>query len=186
MSSNASTLVGDAGIVDWIEVQNTSDRPIDLTGVALMRQTKPAQAFAFPGGTLQPGAYAVVIADGSQKEQQADGWHAPYRLPASGETLALLDKSGDGIDLVEVPALGRNQPTAATPRATGRSAIIPRRARPTAPSAGAARRESPGPLSYSRVRWRSPRSWRTTAPSLRTRTGIARIMWRFTMPPARP
>ena len=109
MSSNASTLVGDAGIVDWIEVQNTSDSPIDLTGVALMRQTKPAQAFAFPGGTLQPGAYAVVIADGSQKEQQADGWHAPYRLPASGETLALLDKNGDGIDLVEVPALGRNQ-----------------------------------------------------------------------------
>ena len=110
MSANASTRTGnDAGIEDWIEIENASNHAIDLTGYALVRQTKPAQAFAFPGGVLQPGEFAVVHADDSGKAQQADGYHAPYRLPASGETLALLDKSGNGVDLVEIPALARNQ-----------------------------------------------------------------------------
>ena len=110
MSANASTRAGNAaGIEDWIEIENASDRPIDLTGYALVRQTKPAQAFAFPGGILQPGAFVVVHADGSGKAQQADGYHAPFRLPASGETLALLDKGGKGVDLVEIPALARDQ-----------------------------------------------------------------------------
>ena len=96
MSANASTLVGnDLGIEDWIEIQNTSDQPIDLTGYAIVRQTKPAQAFAFPGGVLQPGEYLLVHADGSGKALQADGYHAPFRLPASGETIALLSKGGD-------------------------------------------------------------------------------------------
>ncbi len=110
MASNASTLVGDAGgIVDWIELENASDAPIDLTGYALMRATKPAQAFAFPGGTLQPGQFVLVFADGSGKAQQADGYHAPFCLPASGEDIALIDKAGRGVDLAQVPALARDQ-----------------------------------------------------------------------------
>jgi hypothetical protein len=110
MTANASTKAGNAeGIVDWIEIQNVSARPIDLTGYALVRQTKPAQAFAFPSGVLQPGSFVLVYADGSGKALQADGYHAPFRLPASGETLALVDKSGNGVDLVEIPALARDQ-----------------------------------------------------------------------------
>ena len=110
MASNSSILVGDdAGIVDWIELQNASDRPVDLTGYALMRQTKPAQAFAFPSGTLQPGEFVLVYCDGSGKGLESDGYHAPFRLPASGEDIALIDKAGNGVDLVQVPALARDQ-----------------------------------------------------------------------------
>ena len=110
MTANASTRVGNAGgIVDWIELQNTSSKPVDLTGYALMRETKPAQAFAFPSGVLQPGEYVVVYADGSGQEIQEDGYHASFALPASGENLALLDKRGDGVDLVEIPSLARDQ-----------------------------------------------------------------------------
>ena len=109
MTSNASTLVGDAGIVDWIEVENTSDTAVDLTGYALMRQTKPADAFAFPSGTLEPGEFVLVYTDDSGKPLQADGYHAPFRLPASGEELALIDKAGNGVDMVQLPALARDQ-----------------------------------------------------------------------------
>ena len=110
MTANASTQVGNAlGIEDWIEIQNISSQAIDLTGYSLVRETRPAQAFAFPGGVLQPGGYVLVHADNSGKALQADGYHAPFRLPASGETLALLDKSGNGVDLVEIPALSRDQ-----------------------------------------------------------------------------
>ncbi|MBQ3424004.1 MAG: lamin tail domain-containing protein, partial [Clostridia bacterium] len=110
MSANASTQVGnEAGIEDWIELKNTSSRAIDLTGYALVRETRPAQAFAFPGGVLQPGECVLVHADNSGKALQSDGYHAPFRLPASGEHLALIDKSGEGVDLVELPALARDQ-----------------------------------------------------------------------------
>ncbi len=109
MTANASTLVGDAGIVDWVELENTSDQPINLDGYALMRQMKPSQAFTFTGGTLQPGEFVLVYTDGSGKPQQADGWHAPFRLPASGDELALIDKAGNGVDLVQLPALARDQ-----------------------------------------------------------------------------
>ncbi len=110
MSANASTLVGESGgIVDWIELQNASDHAIDLTGYAVARETKPAQAFAFPSGVLQPGGFVLIYADGSGKALQADGYHAPFALPASGENLVLLDKKGGGVDLVQVPALSRDQ-----------------------------------------------------------------------------
>jgi len=110
MASNASTLMGEeGGIVDWVEIENVSGQPIDLTGYALMRETKPAQAFAFPSGVLQPGAFVLVYADGSGQALQEDGYHAPFALPASGEALALLDKKGNGVDLVDIPALSRDQ-----------------------------------------------------------------------------
>ena len=110
VASNASMLVSEeSGITDWIEIENTSEGPIDLTGYALMRATRPAQAFTFPGGVIEPGEYAVVYCDGSTQAQQADGYHAAYRLPASGDALSLLDKRGNVIDAVDVPALDRDQ-----------------------------------------------------------------------------
>ena len=110
MSANASTLVGDEqGIVDWVELENAGDRPIDLTGYSLMRETKPAQAFAFPSGTLNPGEFVLVYCDDSGKPLQPDGYHAPFALPASGESLALIDKAGNGVDLADVPGLDRDQ-----------------------------------------------------------------------------
>ena len=110
MSSNASTQTGaETGLTDWVELENTSDAPIDLTGYALMRATKPAKAFAFPGGVIQPGEYLVIYCDGSTQARQEDGWHAPFNLPASGDALTLLDKHGNTLDSVDVPALDRDQ-----------------------------------------------------------------------------
>ena len=110
MSANASTLTLDDGAMpDWIEIENTSDRAVDLTGWSLVRESKPADAFAFPSGALQPGERLVVYADGSGAAKQADGWHAPFKLPAAGDNLALLNPRGEGVDLVEIPALGRDQ-----------------------------------------------------------------------------
>ena len=108
--SNAVSLITDTGDApDWIELENTSESPIDLTGYSLIRETRPADAFAFPSGIIQPGEHVVVYADGSGQSLVNGEYHAPFRLPASGETLALIDKRGEGVDLVEVPALSRDQ-----------------------------------------------------------------------------
>lgn len=109
MAASATTRVGAGSVADWIEVENTSDHEVDLTGYALMRATRPAQAFVFPGGRLGPGEFAVIIADGATQAQQADGYHAPFRFPAAGETLTLLDREGASADSVAVPALAKDQ-----------------------------------------------------------------------------
>ena len=110
MSANGSTRVtGDGGLPDWIEVENTSDRTVDLTGFTLMRGTRPARAFVFPGGALGPGEFAVILADGGTIAERDGVYHAPFRLPASGDTLTLLDRSGAAVDDVDVPALAKDQ-----------------------------------------------------------------------------
>ena len=110
MTSESTARVGaNALAADWIEIENTSGQTVELTGYVLMRETKPAQAFAFPRGAIAPGEYVVVICDGSGQPLQDDGYHAPFRLPSSGELLSLLDKRGAEVDQLELPALSKDQ-----------------------------------------------------------------------------
>jgi len=110
MAANASTVIlSDGGMPDWIEVENTSSETVDLTGYALLTESKPSNAFAFPGGKLGPGERVVVYCDGSGKSIVDGEYHAPFKLSASGEVIALLNNRGDGVDLVETPALAKDQ-----------------------------------------------------------------------------
>ena len=109
MASNASTLIlEDGNIPDWIEIENTSSKAVNLQGYALMSASKPAKAFTFPYCVLQPGEYLLILAD--ENTGASDGQHhAPFKISASGDTIALLDKGGNSLDVVEVPALKRDQ-----------------------------------------------------------------------------
>lgn len=107
MTGNGFTLMLDDGSVpDWIEVRNTSGKPVNLSGYGLMLESDPTKIFTFPAAELGAGEYLVVYADGGAS---GEGYHAPFRLGASGERIALLDKSGAGIDLADVPELARDQ-----------------------------------------------------------------------------
>ena len=98
---------GDASVYlsDWIEIENATDGGIDLSGCALVTESKPGKGFAFPGGvTLEPGERLVVYCDGGAA--RADGrLHAPFKLPAAGETILLLNPHGVSVDSVQVPPL---------------------------------------------------------------------------------
>ena len=109
MSANTATaLPGADGWPDWIEIENVSDAPAALTGCALVRESEPSRAFAFPSGTLAAGERVVVLADGD--DGASDGaYHAPFRLSSAGETILLLDAAGNTLDRLEIPALGENQ-----------------------------------------------------------------------------
>ena len=110
MAANASTLIlEDGGLPDWIELENTGDGAVDLTGYALLTESKPSNAFAFPSGRLGPGEKVVVYCDGSGKSIVNGEYHAPFKLSAAGETIALLNKHGEGVDLVTTPALAKDQ-----------------------------------------------------------------------------
>ena len=110
MTSNGSALVlNDGSLPDWIEIENTSDATVDLTGYALLTESKPSNAFAFPGGQLAPGARVVVYCDDSGKSIVDGLYHAPFRLSSGGENIALLNKRGLAVDTVSVPSLARDQ-----------------------------------------------------------------------------
>ena len=110
MTSNGSTVIlNDGRVPDWIEIENISDHAVDLTGWALVSQAKPSNAFAFPGGTLKAGERVVVYCDNEGKSIVEGNYHAPFRLTASGATVALLDKRGNTADVVTTPALARDQ-----------------------------------------------------------------------------
>ena len=110
MTSNGSTIIlSDGGMPDWIEIENVSGAPVDLTGWALVSQAKPSNAFAFPGGTLGAGERVVVYCDNVRKSLVNGQYHAPFKLSASGATVALLDKRGNTADVVTTPALARDQ-----------------------------------------------------------------------------
>lgn len=107
MVSNTTTLfLPDGSAPDWIEIQNVSGKSVDLAGYGLVAETAPTDIFTFSTRTLEPGAYLLVYADSNVP---AGSDHAPFRLSSGGGKLALLDKSGTGADLAEIPGLENDQ-----------------------------------------------------------------------------
>ena len=82
---------------DYVEVQNRSDSPLNLSGYYLSDKRSDPKRFAFPDVTLEPGAYYVVYCSGLTDEGQA-----PFKIGSNGEKVYLSD--GDTlIDVLQVP-----------------------------------------------------------------------------------
>ncbi len=94
MAANTSTLADEQGFYpDWIELHNRGSEPLLLAGWGLTDNPDPGARWFFPAITLQPGAFLVVFASGSDHPVQGP-LHVPFRLNQDGEYLALLDQSG--------------------------------------------------------------------------------------------
>ena len=80
---------GDGDFSDWIELHNTTDADIDLTGWIVSDKGK-GSGMEFPAFVLPAGGYALVFASGKNRPAEL---HAPFKLSA-GETVTLFDASG--------------------------------------------------------------------------------------------
>lgn len=101
-NNNELTLLdADGDAPAWVELENTGDEPLSLRGVCLMRDSRVNQTCVLPDITLEPGAFALVYADG---KRVADGsLHAPFRLPKSGaHALYLFDAAQRLLDEVSL------------------------------------------------------------------------------------
>ncbi|MGB2822019.1 MAG: lamin tail domain-containing protein, partial [Phycisphaerae bacterium] len=76
---------------DWIELQNTTTSPIDLTGWKLV---DGEDEWIFPEITIPAQGYLVVCATDSIDQDPAGYWHVGFALTTDGEYLALLDDTG--------------------------------------------------------------------------------------------
>jgi spore coat protein CotH len=96
MADNASTLQDQFGeYSDWVELCNTSSVPVNLEGwvVADKSSKSNTDAFTFPSHLLQPSAYIVVFASGTERKVVGETFHTKFKLSKGGESLFLFSPS---------------------------------------------------------------------------------------------
>ena len=103
---------------DWIELYNTSNQAVDLSGWYLTDEDTQLQRWPFPSGTMiNAGATLVVWADDNADE--LGGLHANFKLSAGGEYVYLVNPAlefADQVDFVDAP---EDQSYSRTPNGTG-------------------------------------------------------------------
>ncbi len=110
MTSNKTALSDSEGAYpDWIELTNTTNNAIDITGWALLDKASRSTYFVFPEYGLEAGESVIVFASGHLKNENGADFHAPFRLGSAGDTLMLSDAHGVVVESINIPALGANQ-----------------------------------------------------------------------------
>ena len=109
------------GFGDWIELFNTTDREIDLSGANLSDTTAGEELakWAFPDGVaIAAGGYLIVWADDDDEpEKMQEGIHASWRL-GSSEAIT-LSRDGQILDQVVYEDGEANVAFARVPNGTG-------------------------------------------------------------------
>ena len=99
MASNSSTVQDQDGeFDDWIELYNTTNSTIDLSGYFLSDDTEVLDKYMLPQGTTIPAnGYLIIWAD---NDVEQSGLHANFRLSAIEEAAFLADRNVNVIDEV--------------------------------------------------------------------------------------
>ena len=78
---------------EWLELQNTSPKPISLSGVSFLKGIK----FTFPGLTLEPGQRTLIVGDLEEFEKiYGEG----QNYVVAGQFSGALDNAGEEIQLI--------------------------------------------------------------------------------------
>ena len=88
---------------DWIELKNTSDLPVNLSGCGLSDDINEPMKWKFPDTVIEPKGYLIVFC--SDKDLYTPELHTSFKISGAGETVYLFDKSGKSIDSLTVPEL---------------------------------------------------------------------------------
>jgi hypothetical protein len=106
---------------DWIELYNTTNAAVDLSGYVLTDDDANLDKFVFAEGTTIPAnGYIIVWAD----EDGTQGpLHANFKLSATGEKIILLNKSKVEIDRIEFGTQQSDLSSARQPNGVGNFAI---------------------------------------------------------------
>ncbi len=109
MASNQTTLMDEYGeYPDWVEIYNSTNGRIDLSGFGLTDRVDDLMRFKFPEGTgIEAGQYLVIFCSDRRDPLGGNsGLHAPFALSSYRETVILADATGKIIDEAEYQELG--------------------------------------------------------------------------------
>ena len=94
---------------DYIEIYNGNNYDINLSGYHLTDSMFELDKWTFPDITIKEKSYMLVFASGKNKCESVDNCHTSFKLKADGETLSLIDKTGNIISRVTYPKLLNDQ-----------------------------------------------------------------------------
>ena len=104
MARNGTTTAGPNGqYPDWIELHNTTNAPVDLSGCGISDDIRKPYKFTFPQGTsIDPGQYLLLWC----MPEEMEGYISlPFNLSGSkGDAVILVDKNGGILDMCEFGA----------------------------------------------------------------------------------
>lgn len=99
MSANDATLADEDGdYEDWIEIFNSGDDPINLSGFGLSDDGDEPFKWTFPDTTIQPGGFMLIWASDKNRSITGGELHTNYGVSAGGEELFLTHSNGDLLD----------------------------------------------------------------------------------------
>ena len=109
MSSNGTSVPDDRGEYgDWLEIWNSSDRPISLKNVGLSDRSDSIR-FLFPDITLEPDGRVIVYCTDTNAAEAGRAFHAKFKISSVGETLYLFEPSAYLIHSVTTPVLNSDE-----------------------------------------------------------------------------
>jgi len=96
MADNKTT-VADANddYDDWIELYNNTENDISLLGYCMSDDASDLTQWTFPDTIISAYSYMIVWAD---SDEDADEFHANFKLSASGDAIYLTNPSSEVID----------------------------------------------------------------------------------------
>ena len=99
MASNATTLCDSFGSYsDWIELYNSTDTDMDISGFGISDNLSQPMKYRFPDGTtIAAKGYLVVFCSGNEGMQNGE-LHAPFGLRSYGEDVVIANRAGRIID----------------------------------------------------------------------------------------
>ncbi len=120
MASNKTTVATKGGkYTDWIELYNTTDQDVDLTGYGLSDNPSQPVKWKFPGGTAIPAnGYLLVFCSGEDGLIEGE-LHAPFGLKAYGEYVVFSDKKGRILDQLPYGPMDMDKSMARVPDGVG-------------------------------------------------------------------
>ena len=88
-NNNGTLLDEDDDPSDWIELLNTSEKPISLEGYYLTDEEDNLKKWKLPNEVIPANDYFLVFASGKDRINEISSSHANFSLSSSGEYLAL-------------------------------------------------------------------------------------------------
>jgi len=94
---------------DWIEIYNSSDYTVSLSGYALTDSEDNLQKWLFPNISIDAGEYLLVYASGYDRRDPSGNLHTNFKLNTEKECVILTNASGQMIDRVMYDLLKDDQ-----------------------------------------------------------------------------
>lgn len=114
---------------DWLELYNTSNSPVVLTGLYLSDKQDNPTKWQFPDNTeIAANGYLIVWLDEDHDDEEAtEGLHANFKLSKSGELVLFVDSDTEGNEVLDSVEFGEQETDTAygrLPNGTGDFQVV--------------------------------------------------------------